>query len=1035
MSKRFTASDPPLAKKLKMTNGTADGGREAVEIDENLHSRQLAVYGREAMKRMATSAVLVVGATGLGVELAKNIILAGVRSVTVHDKSNVQLSDLSAQFYLSESDIGKNRAESCREQLQELNKAVVVESSSAELTEEFLAGFQVVVCCNVSLEESIRIDQVCHNHEPPIAFIKAETRGVFASVFCDFGPEFTIYDVNGEEPHTGIVASISSGDPALVTCVEDERLEFEDGEYVTFSEVQGMPELADLAQVKIKNCKAHSFALELDTTGFSPYVRGGIVTQVKQAKTLAFKPLTKAIEEPGEFLLSDFLYFERPAQLHLGFLALDKFQATEGRLPAAGNAEDASKLIAIATGINESMADKLELDEKLLTQLSHNAVGELNPICAMFGGIIGQEVVKAVSGKFHPLFQWFHFAAVECLPEGLPASEFEPVGSRYDPQIAVFGRSIQEKLANLKVFLVGAGALGCEFLKNFAMMGVASGQGNVIVTDDDVIEKSNLSRQFLFRDWNIGSAKSTVASDAAEKLNPALHITPLQNRVSPETEDAFNDRFWGELDVVINALDNVNARLYVDSRCVYFAKPLLESGTLGPKCNTQVVVPNMTENYGASRDPPEKQAPMCTLHSFPHNIDHCLTWARSEFEGIFEKAPEEANAYLRDPDKYVESVRSSADAAAREQLSKVTEVLSAEHVASFDECIQWARAKFEDYFHNRIAQLTFTFPEDAVTSTGLPFWSAPKRFPRALKFDVNDPGQAMFIQGAAILKAYVHGIQTPEWAADAEKVMAAAAEVAMPEFVPRKGVKIETDPKATGSTPVTNTDDESVIEAYVARLTGARSKLPAGYLLKPVQFEKDDDTNYHMDVIAGLANMRARNYAITEVDKLKAKLIAGRIIPAIATATAVATGLVCLELYKIIQKKKVDDYRNTFCNLALPLFAMAQPVDKKVLKHQDMEWSLWDRWILEGDFTVQQVLDWFEAKGLRAYSISFGQSLLYNNLFPKHKERLAKKMSELVVTVAKQSIPEWRSHFDVVVACEDEEGEDLDVPLLSIKFR
>lgn len=96
------------------------------------------------------------------------------------------------------------------------------------------------------------------------------------------------------------------------------------------------------------------------------------------------------------------------------------------------------------------------------------------------------------------------------------------------------------------------------------------------------------------------SAKSTAAAKAARDINPALKVNALQNRVSPATEDVFHDNFWESLDLVVNALDNVNARLYVDSRCVYFCKPLLESGTLGPKCNTQVVIPNLTENYGMS---------------------------------------------------------------------------------------------------------------------------------------------------------------------------------------------------------------------------------------------------------------------------------------------------------------------------------------------------------------------------------------------------------------------------------------------------
>ncbi len=62
----------------------------------------------------------------------------------------------------------------------------------------------------------------------------------------------------------------------------------------------------------------------------------------------------------------------------------------------------------------------------------------------------------------------------------------------------------------------------------------------------------------------------------------------------------------------------------MDRRCVYYAKPLLESGTLGTKGNVQVVLPYVTESYGSSQDPPEKTVPMCTLHNFPNVIEHTL---------------------------------------------------------------------------------------------------------------------------------------------------------------------------------------------------------------------------------------------------------------------------------------------------------------------------------------------------------------------------------------------------------------------------
>ncbi len=70
------------------------------------------------------------------------------------------------------------------------------------------------------------------------------------------------------------------------------------------------------------------------------------------------------------------------------------------------------------------------------------------------------------------------------------------------------------------------------------------------------------------------------------QINPELHVQAYTARVSPDTEKLFNKNFWNNLDGVCNALDNIKARKYVDSQCVFYAKHLFEAGTLGTQCNS-----------------------------------------------------------------------------------------------------------------------------------------------------------------------------------------------------------------------------------------------------------------------------------------------------------------------------------------------------------------------------------------------------------------------------------------------------------------
>jgi ubiquitin-activating enzyme E1 len=980
--------DTPAAK-LEQLKDASNG-----EIDESLYSRQLYVLGHEAMKRMGSSHVLVSGLRGLGVEIAKNIALAGVKSLTLFDPKPAAIQDLSSQFFLHPEDVGKARASVTVPRVAELNPYTPVNiHPSQDLTSdlESLKQYQVVVLTDTPLKDQIKIADFCHQNG--IFVVITDTFGLFGTIFTDFGKNFTCGDPTGENPLSGIVAGIDS--EGLVSALDETRHGLEDGDYVTFTEVEGMEGLNDGTPRKITVKGPYTFSLG-DVSQFGQYKRGGLYTQVKMPKIINFEPLSQQLQKP-ELMIADFAKFDRPGMMHVGIQALHAFaEQHNGELPRPHNDADAQELVKLAKEIADKSEDKPELDEKVITELAYQARGDLSPMAAFYGGLAAQEVLKSVSGKFHPIKQWLYFDSLESLPTSSKRSEelCKPLGTRYDGQIAVFGKEYQEKLSNIKQFLVGAGAIGCEMLKNWAMIGLATGSdGKISVTDNDQIEKSNLNRQFLFRSKDVGKLKSEAAASAVQAMNPDLKgkIEMMKDRVGQDTEEIFNETFWESLDGVTNALDNVDARTYIDRRCVFFRKPLIDSGTLGTKGNTQVVLPHQTESYSSSQDPPEQSFPMCTLRSFPNRIEHTIAWAKDLFHAYFALPAETVNAYITQKDYLGSQLKQSGNA--KQTLETLQEYLVSDAPQSFDDCIVWARKQFEKQYNNAIQQLLYNFPKDSTTSSGQPFWSGPKRAPDPLKFDANNPTHYSFVLSAANLHAFNYKMQP---VTDRKHIISVLDNMIVPDFKPDPGVKIQADDKEPDPNAQAGGDDDDQI-SQLAKSLPKPSNL-GDFRLEPVEFEKDDDTNFHIDFITAASNLRAENYKIVTADRHKTKFIAGKIIPAIATTTALVTGLVILELYKIIDgKTDIEQYKNGFVNLALPFFGFSEPIASPKGKYQGPDGEvtidkLWDRFETE-DVTLQEFIDDFKKKGLEISMISSGVSLLYASFYPasKNKERLPMK--------------------------------------------
>ena len=883
--------------------GAEEGIFVALEQDEvfmERYSHQIQEYGLRVVSQLVELKVLVVGLKGVGIEVAKNLILTGVGEITLWDDDEVKISDLGTNFCLKEEDVGRATcAEASLAELESLNPFVKVAVQKGVVTKQSVGDFDVVVDCGLSFDESVEVNEKCRKANTK--YIRSRVHGLAGHMFVDFGEKFTIFDKTGEETVERIIDVIES-DPEtpgeLVVTIFDRKrhnIDFDDHcNFIKIEDVKGeLGELLNGEEFMVKphyrttsdgkqRFEGHSLRVVTGDINLENVYNkgGGKIVQVKRPVETTFSPLRESVENPvhpeeGIMMLTDASKWRRPEQLHVAMRGLWRFERDNGRLPEFNCNEDVETMINCAKEVHDEMMAKKsfamedeDFSNNVVTNVSQFSQCKFQPLCAFFGGVVATEVVK-VTGKYTPLRQWLHLDCFEVLPEGVEMEERELRSCRYDDLIKILGRKVHERIMKGSTLVAGCGATGCEMMKNFAMIGLGcddTGEGVITVADGTPIATSNLSSHMLCREKkDIGRPKHFAATEALKRMNEEVNVESQEKNTTTFGSDLMKSQ-----DFLTCAMESRKDKLHVDSQCVFFEKPLLDISSLGVKANAQVIIPHKTASYADGPiEEPGSVDDFGKLRNFPTTIDHCIEWAQLYFQDLFVYHFTKALDFLKDPEGFIQAKRVKLDSLPQDEVShweiseieKVINILvktSKERHNLLELYVEEALSAFQSMFRKNILALVERKPEDTMDEDDELFWGKNRRFPTALDFDPENELHLSFISSAVKILSTNYGLEKadPELL---ENIVERVREITS-RLAPSFDKEDDEQRKMTS---------EFNSKQYFQKLLKELETLAEieDSIIEPASFAVHD--NVHIDFITAASNLRAEVYNIKKSNEVE----------------------------------------------------------------------------------------------------------------------------------------------------------------------
>lgn len=301
-------------------------GEELTEEETALYDRQIRVWGVDAQKRLSKAHILVRGLNGTAVEFCKNMVLAGVGSLTLMDDRSVTEDVLQSNFLIPPDEAyysGRSLDELCCESLKDFNPMVRVSVEKGDLSQfdgEFFDKFDAVVLSCCSLKTKKAINEKCRRRPRRVAFYAIECRDSCGEIFVDL-------------------------------------------QKYTYIQSDGTAE-----------CQLNYPSLE-------------------EAISIPWRDLPRKV-----------------SKVYFAMRVIERFELSEGRNPGETSISDLPLILKLRKELCDAQSlSESHIPTSLLERILVAGRKEHPPVCAILGGVLGQEVIKAISVKGDPLKNFFYF--------------------------------------------------------------------------------------------------------------------------------------------------------------------------------------------------------------------------------------------------------------------------------------------------------------------------------------------------------------------------------------------------------------------------------------------------------------------------------------------------------------------------------------------------------------------------------------------------------------------------------------------------